>query len=104
MAATQTRYFFSNGDQAEIVTTMCAKEAARRWPEVKALRDDSYSVMVGREADVPFPYSDHLMPLVRKVQYKKNPSKHECNAKCMGGKCGGVCECRCGGKNHGIGC
>jgi hypothetical protein len=25
---------------------------------------------------------------------------HECNAKCLGSK-GGVCECSCGGRNHG---
>lgn len=38
----------------------------------------------------------------RMVQYKSNPSKHECNAKCMGAHGRSmVCECKCGGKNHG---
>lgn len=38
----------------------------------------------------------------RTVLYKTHaPSLHICSAKCMGGKCGGVCECRCGGANHG---
>ena len=39
----------------------------------------------------------------RKIQYKSQPSLHECNAKCMGGKVNGACECSCGGKNHGVG-
>jgi hypothetical protein len=39
----------------------------------------------------------------RKIEYKARPSLHECNAKCMNGSMRGVCECRCGGKNHGAG-
>jgi hypothetical protein len=39
----------------------------------------------------------------RAIQYKAQPSKHECNAKCMNGSMRGVCECKCGGKNHGAG-
>jgi hypothetical protein len=40
----------------------------------------------------------------RQIEYKANPSKHECNAKCMGAHGRSmVCECKCGGKNHGIG-
>jgi hypothetical protein len=39
---------------------------------------------------------------MRKVEYKAHPSKHECNAKCMGAHGRSmVCECKCGGKNHG---
>jgi hypothetical protein len=40
----------------------------------------------------------------RMIEYKAFPSKHECNAKCMGasGK-SMICECKCGGKNHGRG-
>ena len=37
-----------------------------------------------------------------KVDGKFNAGK-ECNAKCMGGKVNGSCECSCGGKNHGVG-
>jgi hypothetical protein len=37
----------------------------------------------------------------RKVQIKANPSRHECNARCMGAKGGSPCECSCGGANHG---
>jgi hypothetical protein len=39
----------------------------------------------------------------RKIEWKRNPSLHKCNAKCMGGKVNGACECQCGGKNHGAG-
>jgi hypothetical protein len=40
----------------------------------------------------------------RKVEYKANPSKHECDARCMHAT-GKImkCECSCGGKNHGRG-
>lgn len=40
----------------------------------------------------------------RKVDYKSNPSRHECDARCMHAK--GLtfnCECSCGGENHGKG-
>lgn len=40
----------------------------------------------------------------RKVEYKTNPSKHECDASCLNAT-GRImkCECSCGGKNHGRG-
>lgn len=40
----------------------------------------------------------------RKIEYKSNPSKHECDARCLNAT-GLVmkCECSCGGKNHGRG-
>ena len=42
-------------------------------------------------------------PVTRKIEYKSNPSLHECDARCMNGRCNGKCECRCGGVNHGKG-
>ena len=38
----------------------------------------------------------------RIVEFKSNPSRHECDARCMNAT-GRVmkCECSCGGKNHG---
>lgn len=42
-----------------------------------------------------------LYPAERAIEYKRNPSKHECNAKCLNGHVNGRCECRCGGENHG---
>ena len=40
----------------------------------------------------------------RKIEYKSNPSKHECDSRCVNAT--GLimkCECSCGGKNHGRG-
>jgi hypothetical protein len=40
----------------------------------------------------------------RVVNYKSNPSRHECDARCVNAT--GLimkCECSCGGKNHGCG-
>ena len=38
----------------------------------------------------------------RKVEFKSNPSRHDCDSRCTGAR-GRVmkCECSCGGKNHG---
>ncbi len=44
------------------------------------------------------------VPAERKVEYKANPSRHECDARCLNAT--GLimkCECSCGGKNHGKG-
>ncbi len=38
----------------------------------------------------------------RKVEYKRNPSKHKCGPRCLNAT-GFLCECECGGKNHGAG-
>lgn len=44
------------------------------------------------------------VPVERTVEYKSNPSRHECDARCLNAT-GRVmkCECSCGGKNHGRG-
>lgn len=40
----------------------------------------------------------------RRVEIKTaNPSRHECNARCMGASGKSACECSCGGANHGRG-
>ena len=40
----------------------------------------------------------------RKVEYKSNPSRHECDARCINATGRTMqCECSCGGKNHGRG-
>jgi hypothetical protein len=38
----------------------------------------------------------------RAIEYKSNPSKHKCDARCTNAR-GFRCECECGGKNHGAG-
>lgn len=44
------------------------------------------------------------VPAERVVEFKSNPSRHECDARCLNAT-GRVmkCECSCGGKNHGRG-
>lgn len=40
----------------------------------------------------------------RMIEYKRNPSKHVCDARCLHAKGRTMqCECSCGGKNHGKG-
>jgi hypothetical protein len=48
------------------------------------------------------PNCARIHPSARRIHYSKNPSRHICNAKCMGAV-GPNCECSCGGKNHGAG-
>ncbi|MEX2739955.1 hypothetical protein AB3480_00650 [Rhizobium mongolense] len=45
-----------------------------------------------------------LVPATRMIEFKSNPSKHVCDARCMNAT-GKImkCECSCGGKNHGKG-
>lgn len=40
----------------------------------------------------------------RVVRYRSNPSRHECDARCINASGRTMnCECSCGGKNHGRG-
>lgn len=40
----------------------------------------------------------------RTVEFKGNPSRHECDDRCIGATGRTMrCECSCGGKNHGKG-
>ena len=48
-----------------------------------------------------YPLVGNPVPVTRKIEYKSNPSKHVCGAKCRQAT-GHVCECECGGKFHGI--
>lgn len=45
-----------------------------------------------------------LHQATRKIDYKPNPSKHKCDARCIHAT-GRImrCECSCGGKHHGRG-
>ena len=64
----------------------------------KANRCDAYSHFLGQRPDTL-----EWLPVSRYISYKRNPSRHECNAKCVNGSLRGTCECKCGGKNHGRG-
>ncbi len=74
-------------------------EFAAKFPGVRGIRYDGYSMLVA----YPFEGTSGPLPVTRKIEYKAQPSRHECNAKCMNGKHNGTCECKCGGKNHGAG-
>lgn len=80
------------------VTSMPNKEFLTQFPGVKGICWDGYQMWVGRET-----LTSQRLPVTRMIEYKSQPSRHECNAKCLNGKHTGVCECKCGGKNHGAG-
>jgi hypothetical protein len=69
------------------------------FPGVKGLRYDGFQMKVG------YPVTGGaLLPIERAIEYKSNPSRHECDARCINAT-GRImrCECSCGGKNHGKG-
>jgi hypothetical protein len=94
--------YFSDLDgitvQLKCVIPMPNAEFRARWPGVKGVRYDGFQMKTGR----PVGGSDYL-PLTRSIEMKANPSKHECNAKCLNGAHNGRCECKCNGRNHGRG-
>jgi hypothetical protein len=91
------KYFYDLGDEPEqlqAITQMANGEFRTRWPGARGLRADGYTMWVGTGAG-------GVRPVTRKIEFKPFPSLHRCNAKCLGGKPTGVCECQCGGRNHG---
>lgn len=48
--------------------------------------------------------SGEVVTATRQIEFKRNASRHECDARCMNAT-GRImkCECSCGGKNHGRG-
>lgn len=107
MPATFKSFSDYNGQTVELeygYGLMRNAEFTRRFPGVKGIRSDSFDMYVGlvSKDDRPGKDGKDWLPVTRRIKYKTQPSLHECNAKCMGGKHTGTCECRCGGKNHGI--
>ena len=88
------------GESVELAfcTSMDNKKFSEMFPGVKGIAYDGYSKWAGKIES-----GAQWLPVTRKIEYKKNPSKHECNAKCLNGKHNGTCECKCNGKNHGAG-
>lgn len=72
------------------------KTFADKFPGVKGRRSDSFSKWVGKDA------AGELHPVDRIIEYKRNPSLHHCDGRCLHAK-GRQCECSCGGANHGAG-
>lgn len=96
------RYFSDiNGEAIQLKAPygMPNKEFATKFPGIKGLRCDGYSMWVG----YPFEGTGEPLPITRKITYKTFPSRHECNSRCLNGRHNGTCECQCGGKNHGRG-
>lgn len=92
------------------LTPMRNEEFAARWPGVKGIRADGYTKWVAKPivgeaaaADSAGADSADFLPVTRMIEMKRYPSLHQCNSKCLNGKHNGICECKCGGKNHGRG-
>jgi hypothetical protein len=105
----KTLYF--NGEiELANVQPLDNAEFAKRFPGVKGRRYDGFTMKVGRVASEKPVYVqgqgwvETLLPVERVINFKSNPSRHECDARCMNatGKTMN-CECSCGGKNHGRG-
>lgn len=96
---TSVRYFSDLGGTVEISAPRPMANAKYRalFGSIKGRRYDGFSMMVGDDS------AGRVLPVTRAISYKRSPSLHKCNAKCLGGKPNGICECSCGGKNHGAG-
>ncbi len=88
--------YFSGNTQLTGIHGLDNAQFAGAFPEVKGFRYDGFKKLVGQSNGV-------LMPVTRCIEYKSNPSKHKCDARCLNGKVNGICECSCGGANHGAG-
>lgn len=103
---TTTLFFCDmNGETIPLAGTVCPMdrpEFQAKFPGVKGIKYDGYSFCVMARAGGGSCRMADMLPVTRAIRYKRRPSLHECNARCQGGKCNGVCECRCGGRNHGI--
>lgn len=91
------------------IAPMGNAEFAKRFPGVKGRRYDGYSMQVGSPDGHPSVFVagegwNHgpLLPVERVITFKSNPSRHECDARCMNASGRTMnCECACGGVNHG---
>ena len=92
-----TKYFNGADELTSIWPVPNAEFMALGGEKSSSNQYDSFKRIVGKTSD------GRVLPVQRKIEYKKFPSKHECNSKCVNGKHNGACECQCGGKNHGIG-
>ena len=70
---------------------------AAAFPGIEGRKYDSFQRFVGYR-----PGTRETLPVTRTIEYKSFPSKHACDARCMNAR-GRICECSCGGKNHGAG-
>jgi len=94
--AMMTVKYFSGTDELTGIHTLKRAQADRAWPALKVKRQDSFSSLIGHPLSGP----DAIYPVTRIIEYKRNPSKHKCDARCTHAK-GRQCECSCGGQFHG---
>lgn len=105
----KTLYFNGETELAD-VQGMANAEFAVKFPGIKGRRYDGFTMQVARPAsEKPVfvqgrGWTSSLLPVERIINFKSNPSRHECDARCINAS-GRVmnCECKCGGKNHGRG-
>jgi hypothetical protein len=94
-------HFFDAAEGAEVLSAVSSMELPAfraAFPGIAGKRRDSFSFFVGRTA------SGEVRPVTRVVEIKANPSRHECDARCLGASGRSMrCECKCNGKNHGRG-
>jgi hypothetical protein len=92
--------YFNGTRELKNIFSMDNKEFAARFPGVRGKRYDGYSKQVG----YPMEGVGGPLPVERVIEYKSNPSKHACDARCVNAQ-GKImrCECSCGGVNHGKG-
>lgn len=75
---------------------------AALFPTVKGKRYDSFSRYVGYA--LPIDRRAPVLPVTRVINYKSQPSRHQCDSRCVHAKGRTMnCECACGGANHGKG-
>ncbi len=102
MRKSTCKYFYDSDNRGTVELTsahaMRNTDFAIHWPDVAGLRYDSFHKWVGMPV---IGREQGPLPITRIIVYKTAPSRHECNAKCVGGNPRGTCECKCGGANHG---
>lgn len=92
--------YFNGTTELKNIQGLDREKFAAAFPGVKGKRWDSFSRMVG----YPLSGEGGALPVERVIEYKDNPSRHACDARCLNAN-GKVmrCECSCGGENHGRG-
>lgn len=107
-----TRVLYFNGEtELQGITSISNAEFAARFPGTKGRRADGCNMLVGNPIGFVATFDraagkwrNDYRPVERVVTYKSNPSKHECDSRCMNATGRTMnCECSCGGKNHGRG-
>jgi hypothetical protein len=102
VAVQRVIYFSAGGIELSHPYGLDNKKFEKLFPGVTGKRYDSFHKLVGYPPGVPAFRDEHTLPVVRVIEFKKNPSLHKCSAKCQNAT-GKVCECSCRSKNHGAG-